>query len=328
MSGLKLFFGLFRALLLACGVSAGDAAAQTWPAKPVHIIVPYAPGAATDVLARLMADRLGPRLGQPVIVDYKPGAGGNVGAKLVAKSPADGYTLLIVLAPGFTTAPALSKDAGFDPVRDFAPVAGLVKLSMLLAVNSSVTVNTLSEFIAYAKARPGQLNFASPGVGMAHHLAMELLKQTAGIDLVHVPYKGGAQATQDLIAGRVQAMFGSWIIFGPHVQSGRLKPIGTASGARMIEAPEIRTIAEQGYPGFDVSLWFGLFAPAGTPPEVVARLANETQATLATSESKERLIKLGLDSYPAISPAAFGEEVKADVTKWANVIREANIKPE
>ena len=302
--------------------------AQSWPVKPVRFVVPFAPGALTDVVARLVADKLSPRLGQTVIVENKPGAGGDVGAALLAKSPADGYAVLVANHPGFTTAPALSKDPGFDPVRDFAPITGVVRFSMLLAVHPSVPVNTLPEFVAYAKARPGQLNFASPGVGLPHHLAMELFKQTAGVNLVPVLYKGGAMAMQDLVAGRVQAMFGTWVIFGPHVQSGRLKAIGVSSAARLAQAPDVRPIAEQGYPGFDVWSWTGLLAPAGTPPEAIARLTEETQAVLATSEIKERLLALGLESVPIISPAAFGEQIKVDVAKWAKIIRDANIKPE
>lgn len=313
---------------IAAGATSADALAQAWPAKPVHLVVPYTPGAITDVLARLAADGLAPRLGQPVIVDYKPGAGGNVGAKAVAKSPADGYTVLVTNHPGFTTAMALSIDAGFDPIRDFAPITPLAKFSYLLALNSSVPANNLQEFVAYARSRPGQVNFASPGVGMPHHLAIELLKQTAGLDFVHVPYKGGAPATQDLVAGRVQAMFGTWVIFGPHVQSGRLKAIGASSTSRVAQAPEVRTIAEQGYPAFDMVSWTGLLAPAGTPAEVVGRLSSETQAVFAAPAAKERLLKLGLELPPAISPAAFAEQVKADVAKWTKVIRDANIKPE
>jgi len=317
---------LFFALVMTGAPTATQA--QGWPVKPVRFVVPFTPGALTDVVTRLVADKLTPRLGQTVIVENKPGAGGDVGAALVAKAPADGYTVLVANHPGFTTAPALSKDPGFEPVRDFAPITGVVRFSMLLAVHPSVPVNTLPEFVAYAKARPGQLNFASPGVGMPHNLAMEMFKQTAGVNLVHVLYKGGAMATQDLVGGRVQAMFGSWVIFGPHVQSGRLKAIGVSSAARLAQAPDVRSIAEQGYPGFDVWSWTGLLAPAGTPPEAIARLTEETQTVLATPEIKERILALGLDSVPIISPAAFGEQIKADVAKWARIIREANIRAE
>ncbi|MBI4292654.1 MAG: tripartite tricarboxylate transporter substrate binding protein [Betaproteobacteria bacterium] len=314
--------------IAAAVVPAGDAAAQVWPAKPVRLVVPFSPGAITDILARLVADKLGPRLGQPVVTEYKPGAGGSVGAKFVADSPPDGYTVLIASHPGFTTAPALSKDPGFDPVRDFTPVTGLVKFYMLLGVHPSVPTKNLQEFVTYAKARPGKLNYGTPGVGMPHHLAMELLMQTAGIELVHVPYKGGALATQDLIAGRVQVMFGSWGIFGQHVQSGRLKAVGASGVARMYQAPDIRTIAEQGYPSFDVWSWIGLLAPAGTPPEVVARLAQEAQLIVAMPEIKERVLKFGMESMPGTSPAAFAEQVKTDVAAWGKIIRDANIKPE
>ena len=322
MQWIALFFALVTMAATA------PTQAQSWPVKSVRFVVPFAPGGLQDVLARLVADKLRPRLGQPVIVENKPGAGGDVGAKLVANSPADGYTVLVASDPGFTTAPALSKDPGFDPVRDFAPITGVMRVSFLLAVHPSVPVNTLPEFVGYAKARPGQLNFASTGVGMPHTLAMELLKQTAGVNLVPVLYKGGAMAAQDLIAGRVQAMFGTWVIFGPYVQSGRLKAIGVSSAARSAKAPDVRSIAEQGYPGFEVWSWTGLLAPAGTPPVAIARLTEETQAVLASPEIKERIFALGLDSVPIISPAAFGEQIKVDVAKWAKLIRDANIKPE
>ena len=314
--------------IAAAMMPASDALAQAWPTKPLHLVVPFPPGAITDILARLVADKLGPRLGQPVITDYKPGAGGSVGAKFVADSPADGYTVLIASHPGFTTAPALSKNPGFDPVRDFTPVTGLIKFYMLLGVHPSVPVKNVQEFIAYAKARPGKLNYGTPGVGMPHHLAMEMLMQTAGIKLVHVPYKGGALATQDLIAGRVQVMFGSWGIFGQNIKSGRIDAIGASGVVRMSQAPDIPTIAEQGYPGFDVWSWIGLLAPAGTPREVVARLAEEAQLIVAMPEIKERVGKFGMEPMPGTSPAAFAEKVKTDVATWGKIIRDARIKPE
>lgn len=314
--------------LVAGGVASGEALAQAWPSKPIHWVVPFPPGGLTDAVARLVSDKLATRLGQPVIVENKPGAGGNIGAKLVARSPADGYTLLLANHPGFTTAAALFKDPGFDPVREFAPVTGMVKFAMVLALHPSVPANNLQEFIAYVKARPGQLNYASPGVGMPHHLAMVLLGQTAGINMVHVPYKGGAMATQDLIGGRVQAYFSSLVNMGPYVPSGRVKVVGVSSATRLVQAPEFRTIAEQGFPGFEVMSWSGLLGPAGTPPDVVAKLAGETQAVLATPEVKEAILKLGIEPMPIPSPAAFGEQVNADISKWGKIIRDANIKPE
>jgi tripartite-type tricarboxylate transporter receptor subunit TctC len=186
----------------------------------------------------------------------------------------------------------------------------------------------VQEFVAYAKARPGQLSYASPGVGSPHHLGMELFKLTAGIDIVHVAYRGGAPATQDVVAGQVPIMFGSYVIAGPHLQTGKLKAIGASGAKRVVQAPQIPTIAEQGYPGFDMTTWFGLFAPAGTPSAAIERIASETQAVLALADVLERFATVGLDPAPVLTPAAFTARVKADVAKWAKVVKEANIKAE
>ncbi|MBI2959576.1 MAG: tripartite tricarboxylate transporter substrate binding protein [Betaproteobacteria bacterium] len=328
-------FAASRPVLVATAVlgaglalGSGDSAAQSWPTKPIHWVVPFTPGAFTDVAARLVTDKVAARLGQPVIVDNKPGAGGDLGARLVAKAPPDGYTVLLANHPGFTTAPALSKDPGFDPVRDYEAVTGMMKFAMLLAVHPSVPANDLKEFIAYVKSRPGQLNYSTPGVAMPHNLAMVLLKQAAGIDIVHIAYKGGAPATQDLVGGRVQAMFGSWVIVGPHMKSGKVKVVGVSTASRLALAPDIPTIAEQGYPGFDVTSWNGLFAPAGTPAAAVAKLHEATQAVLNTPEVREAVAKLGLETFPIASSAAFSEQVRTEVAKWGKIIRDANIKPE
>lgn len=326
---------VLRAAIFSVGAAAAalalipnHAAAQAWPTKPIHWVVPFTPGAFTDVAARLVSDKVGARLGQPVIIDNKPGAGGDLGARLVAKAPADGYTVLLANHPGFTTAPALSKDPGFDPVRDYEAVTGMMKFAMLLALHPSVPANNLKEFIAYVKSRPGQLNYSTPGVAMPHNLAMVLLKEAAGIDIVHIAYKGGAPATQDLVAGQVQAMFGSWVIVGPHMKAGKVKVVGVSTASRLALAPDIPTIAEQGYPGFDVMSWNGLFAPAGTPAAAAAKLHEATQAVLNTPEVKEAVAKLGLETFPTASPAAFSEQVRTDVAKWGKIIRDANIKPE
>lgn len=323
MNGIRCITAFFVLLTIALPVQA-----QSWPVKPVKFIVPFSAGGFSDVVARLVANKLSARLGQAVIVENRTGASGDIGAKLVAGSPADGYTILVGNHPGYTTAPAISKEPGFDPVRDFAPVTSMVRFSMVLAVHPSVPVNTLAEFVAYAKARPGQLNYASPGIGLPNNLAMVLFQQMAGVELVHVLYKGGAPAAQDLVGGRVQAMFGTMVSLGPHVQSGKLKGLGVSSATRKVQLPEVRSIAEQGYPGFDVWSWSGLLAPTGTPQEAISRLTAETQAVLATAEIKERYLALGLDSVPVISSAAFGEQIKQDVATWTKIIRDANIKPE
>lgn len=306
----------------------GGATAQSYPSKPVRIVVPFPPGGATDVLGRLIADKLGGRVGQQVMIENKPGAGGSLGAVVAAQSPADGHVLFIGSDPGFTSAPPMSKDAGYDPIRDFAPVTMLASQSFLLNLHPSFPVTTVPEFVAYAKARPGQLSYASPGVGSPHHLGMELFKLTAGIDIVHVAYRGGAPATQDVVAGQVPIMFGSYVIAGPHLQTGKLKAIGATGAKRVVQAPEIPTIAEQGYPGFDMTTWFGLFAPAGTPNAAIARIAEETHAVLALADVRERFLTVGLDLAPVMTPAEFAARVKTDVAKWAKVVKEANIRAE
>jgi tripartite-type tricarboxylate transporter receptor subunit TctC len=320
---------------LACALTATmaaafatDLSAQTYPTKPVRIVVPFPPGGATDVLGRLLSDKLTARLGQQVVIENKPGAGGSIGATLVAQSPADGYTLFIGSNPGFTSAPPLGKDVGYDPIRDFAPITMLATQSFLLNLHGSVPFGSVKELVAYAKQQPGKLSYASPGVGSPHHLGMELFKLRAGIDLVHVAYRGGAPAMQDVVAGQVPIMFGSYVIAGPHLQTGKLKAIGASGAKRVVQAPDIPTIAEQGYPGFDVTTWFGLFAPAGAPAGAIKRLADDAQAALALADVKERFLTVGLDPAPVLSPETFAARVKDDVATWTKVVKDANIKAE
>ena len=322
---------LASALLAAFSVAGGaiaPASAQEWPTKPVHLVVPFVPGGATDVLGRLFAERLAPRLGQPVLIENKPGAGGNVGAAYVAKSPPDGHTIFIASSPGFTNAEALSKDAGFNAVREFAAVTLLATQSMLLDLHPSVPASSLQEFVAYVKARPGQLSYGTPGIGTPHHLTMELFKQTAGLDVVHVPYRGGAPMTQDLLAGQVQMMFGSYVIAGPHLKTGKMKAVASSSSRRTPQTPEIPSIAEQGYPGFHVESWFGLVAPVATPAAAIARMTKEVQAVLEIEDFKQRLLQIGFESPPMLTSKDFGALLVADVAKWSKVVKDVGIKPE
>lgn len=325
---------LSRAALIAAAVSmhtlpgSAPAHAQQWPLRPVSIVVPFVPGGATDVLGRIYSERLGAALGQPVIIDNKPGAGGNVGASHVAKSAPDGHTLFIASSPGFTNAAVLSKNAGFDPLKDFVAVTLLGTQSFALALHPSVAPNSIAELVAHAKANPGKMNYATPGIGTPHHLGMELFKAMAGIDIVHVPYRGGAPMTQDVLAGQVQMMLGSWVIVGPNLKSGKLKVIAVSSKMPLTQLPEVKSIAAQGYPDFDVMTWFGLVAPAGTPQPVMARLANEIQKLQRNDELRQRLITIGFDPPPIDTLTEFSTRLRADVAKWSKVVQDIGIKPE
>ncbi|MBM3485720.1 MAG: tripartite tricarboxylate transporter substrate binding protein [Alphaproteobacteria bacterium] len=315
------------ALVLAIGHGAG-AAAQAWPSKPIRFVIPFAPGGATDVVGRLVGDKLASLLGQPVVIENRPGGGGNLAANFVAKAPADGYTLMVGNHPGYTVGPALSKDAGFDPVRDFTAISMLAGQTLLLNVHVSFPAATLAEFVAHVKANPGKFDYATPGNGTPHHLAMELLKLTAGLDIVHVAYRGGGPMTQDVVAGRVPMMFGSYVIAGPHLEAGKLRALGATGRARVPQWNKVPTFAEQGYPDFEVTTFFPLVGPAGLPAAVVERLAKEVQVVLAMDDVRQRLTTTGFELSPPVTPAAFAAVIEREVAKWAKVIKDADIKPE
>lgn len=316
------------AALASVALAPCAARAQSWPSKPVVLVVPFVPGGATDVIARIVAQPLSKKLGQPVVIDNKPGAGGNIGATAVAKSPPDGHTMFVAGSPGFPNAGALSKDPGFDPIKDFVPVAVLATQSMLLVTNASVPAKDLKEFVAQVKAKPRDLSYATPGIGTPHHLAMEYFKQQAGFDIVHVPYRGGAPAMQAVLAGETAAMFGSYVIVGTHIKAGKFRALGASSKRRMTQAPEVPSISEQGYPDFDIENWFGIVAPAGTPAAVVERMAQETQGVVEVEEIRQRMLTTGFDPPAKMTSAGFGTWIKRDVERWSNVLRQANVKPE
>ena len=304
------------------------ATAQDYPNRPIRIVVPQAAGGATDVIARVIADRLSPRLRQQLVIDNKPGAGGNIAAAGVARAAPDGYTLLLANHPGITTAPSISKSPGFDPVKDFSAISMLAKQTMLLTVHPTIPVTNIAEFVSYARARPGALSYATPGIGSPHHLAMELFKQMSGVDLLHIPYKGGAPAMQDVVAGQVPVMFGSFVIAGPYIRAGRLRAIGASGATRNTQAPEYLTIAEQGYPGFSQEAWFGLVAPVGTANSTIERLNQEISVVLANTDLQQQLIRTGFDPIPAMSVVEFSRIYTSDVTQWSKVVRDAKILPE
>jgi len=313
---------ILAAILL---VVAGAAAAQPWPSKPVRIIVPYPPGGTSDILARALAPGLQGALGQPVVVENKPGATGNLGADYVAKSPADGYTLLLADIGSLAISPSVFAALPFDPVKDFAPVIMVAYSPHLLVVHPSVPAKDARELIALVKAKPDTFNFAVSGMGGANHLAGIDFAQRAGLHWTYIPYKGGSQALSDMVGGQANVMFNGMLATYPFVKEGKLKVLAISSAKRFSAAPEIPTVAESGMPGFETGSWQGIVAPAGTPPEIVNRLHATASAILASPEMKDRLDKAGAELRP-MSPAQFGAFIRSERDRWAKVVRESGAK--
>jgi tripartite-type tricarboxylate transporter receptor subunit TctC len=304
---------------VAALVIGAPAFAQAYPNKPIRIIVPYTPGGPTDIAARVVGQKLGENLGQPVIVENKPGAGGNIGAELVAKAPADGYTLLLVTT-GHTINPSLYPKLGYDLKKDLVPVSQLTSGPMVVAVNPGLGVNSIQELIALAKAKPGTIYFASAGNGSSTHLAPELFNMMAGTKLSHIPYKGSAPALADVVAGNSQVAFDFMTSAMPFVRSGKLKGLATTGTTRSPAAPELPTVAEAGVPGFDVIGWNGVMAPAGTPPEIVAKLNAEIKKVLGTPEMAERMANFGSSAHWN-TPTDFGAYIQSEMIKWGKVVK-------
>ena len=300
------------------------AQAQAWPARPVRMIVPYPPGGPTDVLTRIVAVKLSEAMGQPFAADNKAGASGMIGSAEVAKAAPDGYTLL-GNASIHVINPSLYPKAAFDAIADFTPVTQLAHVPLLLVVNNALPVKTVNELIAYAKANPGKLNFASSGNAAAPHLAGESFKLATGIQMQHVPYKGSAPALTDLIGGQVQLMFDSMPSAMPHVKAGKLRPIAVTTAKRSAAVPDLPAIAEAGVPGYDISTWYGLWAPKNTPREVVERLASETARILKLPEVRERYAALGAEPVGS-TPAEFAAYCNSELVKWAKVVKESGAK--
>jgi tripartite-type tricarboxylate transporter receptor subunit TctC len=310
---------------LAALALAGAAAAQSWPTKPIRVIVPYPPGGTSDILARALGPGMQAALGQPWVVENKPGATGNVGADLVAKSPADGYTLLLGDIGSLAIAPSVVTTLPFDPVKDFAPVVMVAYSPHLLVVHPSVAARDPKELIAAAKAKPDALNFAVSGMGGANHLAGIDFAQRAGIKWTYIPYKGGSQALTDMVGGQAQVMFNGALATYPFVKDGKLKALAVSSARRFPTMPDIPTVAEMGMPGFETGSFQGIVAPAGTPPEVVNKLHATVTAVLNTPEMKERLDKAGAELRPQ-SPAQFGGFIRSEKDRWAKVVKESGAK--
>ena len=306
-------------------VSAVSAIAQgSYPDRPVRIVVPFPPGGSNDVLARAVAPGLQSRFGQPFIVDNKPGAAGNIGAEFVARSPADGYTILQT-QNGITMVPWLTQNLGFDPMQ-FAPVMIAITLPMVVTVNTELPVKSIGDLIAYAKANPGKLSYATPGVGTPHHLATELFMSMTGTKMVMVPYKGTAAIAVDLIGGRVNALFSALDTMRPHIIAGKIRAIAIAERKRLPQLPDLPAVAET-VPDFEANFWLGFVAPSGTPDPIAQRLATEIKAVLALPDTNERLTKAGLTVNPG-SPSEMRAIMKSDYEKWGKVVRAAGIKGE
>jgi tripartite-type tricarboxylate transporter receptor subunit TctC len=318
----------FIAALFCIGLAAAAAAQDNYPSKPVRILVPYGPGGATDIIARIVAQRLTESLGQTFLVENRPGANGNIALEATAKAPADGYTLLV----GNVSTNAINENIYADqlsirPSRDLAGVTKLVEIPHVLVVNASSPANNVAEFIAEAKKAPGKINYASVGVGSYPHLDMERFMRAAGIELTHVPYKGGAgQAIPAMIGGEVQVAFFNMASLLPHIKSGRLKAIAAVPSERLAELPNVPTLAEQGYPGIGTNAWQGMFAPAATPKPVVEKLYKTVASVLTRTEQKEGLSKQMMSVAVSKSPEAFTELVRKETQAWGDFVREAKIK--
>jgi tripartite-type tricarboxylate transporter receptor subunit TctC len=317
---------LRRAVALLLVTLASVAAAQGYPARPVRLIIPFPPGGSNDIVGRMIAAQLGERLGQQMVVDNRGGAGGTIGTELAAKSQADGYTLLLIsTAYAFNT--SIYKKLPYDPAKSFVPVALLGSGPGVLVVNPALPVNSVADLIALAKERPGKLNNASAGIGSFQHLASELFRIQAGIQWLHVPYKGGGPAMTDLMGGQADASVGSLIQMLPHIRSGKLKALGTTGAKRSPVLPDVPTVAEAGVPGYEATNWWGFLAPAGTPPAIVERLHQEVAAVQASAETKRRFDTEGAEALQ-MSPAEFGAFIVAETAKWARVVKEAGISAE
>jgi tripartite-type tricarboxylate transporter receptor subunit TctC len=294
--------------------------AQAYPAKPIKLIVPFPVGGIADIYSRIVAGKLSEAWGQPVVIDNRTGAGGNIGADLVAKAAPDGYTIGIGSIGTHAVNPTLFSRMPYDAVNDFAPIAHLLEAEGLLVVHPSVPAHTVSELIAYARANPGKLTFASAGMGTASHLAGELFKAMAKVDMNHIPYKGNTPAITDLLAGQTSLLFATMPTVLPHVKAGKLRPLATIGAQRAAAAPDLPTVAESGLPGFAVTNWVGFFAPAKTPPEIVQRWNAETLKIMQTPEMQARLLNEGARFIP-MSPEQFAAFVKSEIAKWAPVVK-------
>lgn len=307
-------------------VTTGAMAAEAYPTRPIRIVDPFAPGGSTEAQARAIAPKLSDALGQPVVIDARPGAGSALGSQLVAQATPDGYTLLFNNV-GLVTVPTLAKKPLFDPLRDFAPLILVGTQSQVIVVHPSLPAGTLKEFLQYAKANPGKVNFGSSGVGGSSHLGMEYFKMVAGIDIVHVPYKGSSPASTAIMAGEIQLGSFAANAMIPHIKSGKLRALAVTAGRRTALFPELPTAAEAGLPGFELISWGGMFAPAGTPAGIVTKLNQQINAALQTADVKERFARIGVEPAGG-PPQVLSKLMASEARKWSKVIADAGIPKE
>ncbi|MEY4099047.1 MAG: hypothetical protein RL300_218 [Pseudomonadota bacterium] len=316
---------IVRLLVVFTMMATGLAHAQTWPTKPVHIVVPFAPGGTTDLLARVLGQALSQNLGQPFVIDSKPGGSGAIGSMEVARAPADGYTLLLTTSSTHAVAPALSSNLRYNPIEDFTPIAHLADSQLLMLGSPSMNAKTATEMLALARQKPGQLNYTSSGVGTISHLVTEAMKVQAGVFITHIPYRGTGQAIPDLVSGAVQI---SWDVMATglaHVREGRLRGLAVSGAQRSPLAPEIPTLAESGLPGFSVVSWFGLYAPRGLPPALVQRINEEVNKVLRSPEMAARYVTWGIEAKIG-SPADFAAMVVKDKERWSKLVKDIKLK--
>ena len=321
---------LLAPLALAFGLgAAGPLAAQTgdYPTKPIRLIVPFAPGGVTDTGARVVAERLGQRLGQQVVVDNKPGASGNIGTQMAAVAPADGYTLVVGFDGTLVINPHVFAKVPFDPVKDFAPVSKIGDAVLVIVANPAVPAKNLQELVAYSKTLPGGVSYGSAGTGSTPHLAGELLKQRTGAQFTHIPYKGGGQAMADVVGGTLPMLYTAVAGASAFIQNNQVRPIAVSSSTRLASLPNVPTVAESGVPGFEASSWIGILAPARTPQPIVDRLQREIHAVVNMPDIQARLATLGISSV-GNTPAEFGAQIQSDLRKYAEIVKGSNIKME
>ena len=322
---LRLLFMALTALATVGAIPVADAQSPPYPTRPIRLVVPFPAGGTTDILARSVAQKLTEAWGQPVVVDNRPGAAGNIGAELVAKSPADGYTLLMGTVGTHAINASLYAKMPYDHVKDFVPVILVAGVPNVLVVNPAVPANSVQELIVYAKANPGKLNFASSGSGTSIHLAGELFKVSAGVQMTHIPYKGSSPALQDLIGGQVKLMFDNLPSALPQIKGGKLRALAVTSSTRAAVLPDVPTVAESGLPGFEASSWFGVLAPAGTPPAIVTRINAEVAKWLASPEARDKLLSQGANAVGG-TPEDFARHIQVETAKWAKVVKESGAK--